>query len=64
MASIVPDIASLRASIERDMAPPPGLPPALKSLWLVAKAGGTPTEAAHAALTGTAPLSTDYIAIL
>ena len=52
MAAITPDIASLRASIERDSSPPPSLPPALRSLWLVAKAGGKPTAEAHAALTG------------
>ncbi len=53
MASIVPDIASLRASVKRDDVPPSELPPALQSLWLMAKAGGKPTQQAHAALTGT-----------
>ena len=50
--AFVPDIASLRASVEHDGVPPAGLPPALRALWLAAKAGWRPTEEAHAALNG------------
>jgi hypothetical protein len=47
---MLPDINALRASVATDDAPPAMLPPGLQALWLVAKAGGGPSLAAHGAL--------------